>query len=103
MGGRRVVFLPDSKSFITVAEDWVTPVGFDTVNGRELRRFIVPADLAKTATTRDLRISADGKTLITSAEPLIVGHKMNTARWYVARGRPAEPTGVAGNSRTLRI
>jgi WD40 repeat protein len=90
MGNHHVAFLPDSKSFITVAEDWVTPVVHDTDSGRELRRFTFPEELAKKVTTHDLRLSANGKTLTTSAGPNRVGDKAYTIRWDVATGMPIE-------------
>jgi RNA polymerase sigma factor (sigma-70 family) len=78
--GRRVVFLPDSKSFIAVAEDCVTPVVRDAATGREFRRFAIPPDVAKAGAIHDLRLSADGKTLTTTGE-------VYTFHWEVATGR----------------
>jgi hypothetical protein len=89
---RRVAFLPDSKSFIAVADDYVTPVLRDATTGRELRRFTVPPDT--TEWTHDLRLSADGRTLIT-ANFDIAGEKSHTIRWDIATGRPIERSELA--------
>src|SRR5437588_158943 len=45
---QKAAFLPDSKSFISVSEDWVTLIVRDAATGRELRRFDVPPESAKT-------------------------------------------------------
>lgn len=87
---QRVAFLPDSKSFIVVADDYVTPVLRDAASGRELRRFVVPADAAKSETTQDLRLSVDGKTLTTASRPITVGEKSFSVRWDLATGRQLE-------------
>ena len=37
--GPRLAFLPDSQSFLAIADDYVRPVLFDAATGKELRRF----------------------------------------------------------------
>ena len=94
---RCVAFLPDSKSFIAVAEDYVTPVVREVATGRELRRLSVPPDMAKAEMTNDLRLSADGKTLTISSRPVRVGGKTYTVRWDVDTGRLVERTEAPGD------
>jgi hypothetical protein len=98
-GARRVAFLPDSKSFIAVADDYVTPILREATTGRELRRFTIPPEVAKTETTHDLRLSADGKTLTTTADPVTAGKKSYTVRWDVATGQQVERTELATDLR----
>jgi RNA polymerase sigma factor (sigma-70 family) len=89
-GERSVAFLPDSKSFIALADDYVTPVIYEATNGKELRRFGVLPEMAKTETTHELRLSDDGKTLTTSSEPIRVGYKSYAVRWDVSTGKIVE-------------
>jgi RNA polymerase sigma factor (sigma-70 family) len=96
---RRIAFLPDGQSYVAVAEDYVTPVVRDSVTGRELRRFTVPPEVVKADTTRDLRLSADGKWLTTSARPVRAGDKAYQVRWDVGTGRMAERTEESHNWR----
>ncbi|MFL5340624.1 MAG: WD40 repeat domain-containing protein [Gemmataceae bacterium] len=97
---QRIAFLPDSRSFITVAEDYVTPVVYEAASGRELRRFAVTAEMAKEDMTGDVQLSADGKTLTTASRPAR-GGKPYSVRWDVASGRVTERTEVAANIRML--
>ncbi len=87
-GEEAVAFLPDSKSFVALADDYVTPAVFDAAAGRELRRFKVPAEMAKKVITRGLRLSSDGKTLITTADFVMIGdEKSYAAYWDVGTGK----------------
>jgi WD40 repeat protein len=87
---QRVAFLPDSKAFIAVADDYVTPVVHDAATGRELRRFIVPADAAKSEMTNSVRLSADGKLLTTVTRSVSSGGKAYTVKWDVSTARELE-------------
>jgi WD40 repeat protein len=82
----RVAFLPDSRSFLAVAPDGATPVEFDAVTGRELRRFAVPDGTTKREMTRNLRLSSDGKVLTTTSEPRTTAMKTYEVRWDVVAG-----------------
>ena len=101
-GGPRIAFMPDSRSFLAVADDHVTPVLFDTANGKELRRFHVPAEMARKETTCELRLSDDTQTLTTLAEPVTVPNKSHTVRWEVSTGKVIDRT-EAGRDLTDRI
>ncbi len=92
----RVAFLPDSKSFIAVADDHVTPVLRDATTGREHRRFIVPAETAKKETTHDLRLSGDGKMLIATTWPNRLDENSYTVVWDIATGREVKRTARVG-------
>jgi WD40 repeat protein len=94
--GPRIVFTPDFRSFLAVADDYVTPVLFDTT-GKELRRFTVPADAAKRETTDELRLSADGQTLTTVAHPVSSGQKSYTVRWDARTGKVIDRTETVRN------
>jgi WD40 repeat protein len=94
---RRVAFLPDSRSFITVAEDWVTPVVRDAVTGRELRRFTVPPEAARTETIHDLALSADSRTLITLSQPVNASGKSFRVQWDAGTGQPLSRSEQADN------
>jgi len=83
--GPRVVFLPDSKSFITVVDHYI-PVEFDARTGKELRRFKLPDALVKKALLRDLWLSADGKTLFAFAMPASSLGKSADLQWDVGKG-----------------
>ncbi len=93
---QRLVFLADSKSFIAVADDNVTPVLRDATTGREIRRFIVPAETAKSEATHDLRLSADGKMLITTNRPNRLDKNSCTVQWDIAMGREVKRTERVG-------
>jgi WD40 repeat protein len=83
-----VVFLPDSNAIITVGEDRVTPTVWDARSGKELRRFVPAEDRGRTETTREVKVSPDGKTLVTTTEPnSIPGNPPYTVRWDVGTGR----------------
>ena len=97
-----IVFMPDSQSFLAVAEDWVTPVLCDATSGKELRRFAVPAEMARKETTSGLQLSDDGRTLTTLAEPVTVPNKSYTVRWDVSAGKVIDRTEV-GHDRLHRI
>jgi RNA polymerase sigma factor (sigma-70 family) len=84
---RRVAFLPDSKAFVAVAEDYVTPVVRDAFTGRELRRFEVPPEVARRETTHELRLTDGGKTLTAVSLPNSAGGKVYAVRWDVGTGR----------------
>lgn len=99
---RRMAFLPGSKSIIVVSDDYVTPVLRDAATGREIRRFAVPADAAKSEMTHDLRLSEDGKILTTTSRPITSSEKGYTVRWDVATGAQIERTERA-NDRTEDI
>lgn len=86
MGNRpMLVFLPDSKSFITVAE-WQYLIEYDARTGKELRRFQLPDDLKQKVILSDLRLSTDGKTLYTQGESASSVWKSVRLRWDVAKG-----------------
>lgn len=80
-----LAFLPDSKSFIAVAEQNI-PVVRDARTGKELRRFKLPEEFVKKVSLRDLRLSDDGKTLTTHAESASSEWKSYLLRWDVATG-----------------
>lgn len=80
-----MAFLPDSKSFIAVAEQNI-PVVCDAATGKELRRFKLPEEFAKKVSLRDLRLSPDGKTLTTFAESASSQWKSYLLRWDVVKG-----------------
>jgi RNA polymerase sigma factor (sigma-70 family) len=90
--GPRIAFTPDSQAFLAVADDHVTPVLFAATTGKELRRFAVPADVARKETTGNLRLSADGRTLTTVARPITTSEKSYTVRWDVPTGKVIERT-----------
>jgi RNA polymerase sigma factor (sigma-70 family) len=90
MGNRCVAFLADSKSFITIADDWVTPVVREADSGRELRRFAFPKELVKKVIIRELRLSPDFKILSAFASPVIFSRKEHSIRWDVASGKVLE-------------
>ncbi len=98
-GGSRLAFLPDSQSFLAVADDYITPVLFDATTGKELRRFAVPPDVAKTEMTSDLRLSADGKTLTTIAHPITAGQKSYIVRWDTRTGKVTDRTETTRSDR----
>jgi RNA polymerase sigma factor (sigma-70 family) len=100
-GGPRVAFTPDSRSFLAVADDYVTPVLFDAATGKELRRFDVPADVAKKETTGELRLSADGRTLTTLAHPVTAGQQSYAVRWDVRTGKVIDRTATARGPREM--
>ena len=89
-GEESIAFLPNSKSFIALADDFVTPTEFDAATGQELRRFAVPAEMATKERIRELRLSGDGKTLSTKSDTVIVSNKSYDVRWDVATGKPLE-------------
>jgi RNA polymerase sigma factor (sigma-70 family) len=97
--GPRITFMPDSRSFLAVADDYVTPVLFDAANGKELRRFEVPAAVAKKETTSELRLSGDARTLTTHADPVTSDEKSYTVRWEVSTGKVIDRTEVQRNLR----
>jgi RNA polymerase sigma factor (sigma-70 family) len=99
--GPRVAFLPDSRSFLAVADDYATPVLFDAANGKELRRFAVPEDVAKSETTGELRLSGDGRTLTTVATPITSGQKSYAVRWDVRTGKVTGRTETAQDEREM--
>lgn len=80
-----LAFLPDSKSFLTIA-DHQFPIECDARTGKELRRFKLPDDLFNKVTLRNLRLSADGKTLETFAQSASSQWKSARLRWDVAKG-----------------
>jgi RNA polymerase sigma factor (sigma-70 family) len=86
--GRKVAFLPDGRSYVTVAADELTPVLRDSATGRELRQFVTPPGGRKVWETWEVRVSADGKTLFTDSEPLEQEGKAYTVSWDIATGRP---------------
>ncbi len=83
---RAVVFLPDSKSFICVSNDRVTPILYDAQSGKELRRFKISETMAKSVRTLDLRLSQDGKTLATELVSDVIGPRGWTVSWDVVTG-----------------
>jgi len=80
-----MVFLPDSKSFIAVAE-WQHLIECDARTGKELRRFKLPDDLKQKVMLSDLRLSADGKTLYSEGRSASSAWKSARLRWDVAKG-----------------
>jgi RNA polymerase sigma factor (sigma-70 family) len=101
--GPRMAFLPDSRSFLAVADDDITPVLFDAATGKELRRFAVPADVAKRETTGELRLSADGWTLTTLATPITAGQQSYVVRWDVRTGKSIDRTETARGIREMEF
>jgi RNA polymerase sigma factor (sigma-70 family) len=97
--GPRIAFMPDSRSFLGVADDYVTPVLFDAATGKELRRFKVPAEVARKETTSELQLSADAATLTTHADPITTNEKSYTVRWEVSTGKVIDRTEVRRNLR----
>jgi RNA polymerase sigma factor (sigma-70 family) len=83
---RRLVFTPDSRALVAVADDHVTPVMYDATTGRVVRRFAVPAERVNQEMTRALRLSPDGTTLTTDAHPVVLAREAFTVRWDVATG-----------------
>jgi WD40 repeat protein len=82
------VFTPDSRSVITVGEDWATPVLRDAATGRVVRRFVLPPDRANQEFVQSMRPSGDGKTLATDACPFTQpGPATYRVRWDVATGK----------------
>ena len=98
-GSGTVAFLPDSKAFLTVADDWVTPVLCEAATGKELRRFAVPPDVAKRETADSLHLSADGRTLTTVGHPTSTDQKSYVVRWDVLTGKLIDRTERAGDWR----
>jgi RNA polymerase sigma factor (sigma-70 family) len=98
-GAPRVAFLPDSQSFVAVADDYITPVLFESATGKELRRFAVSPDVAKKETAGELRLSADGKTLTTTGRPTTAGMKSYAVHWDVATGKVIDRTETARGER----
>src|SRR5262249_26986853 len=90
-----VVFFPDSKSFVSVGEDRVTPIVRDAATGQEVRRFAVPSVVANKETTTDPQLSPDGKVLTTSANPTNGREKSFSVRWDVATGQVIDRTQLA--------
>jgi hypothetical protein len=79
-----LVFLPDSKTFLTVA-DRQFPIECDARTGNELRRFKLPDDLVKKVSLQDLRLRDGGKTLETFGRT--AGQVPSVRlRWDVAKG-----------------
>src|SRR5262249_15550888 len=95
------------KSFIALADDYVTPVVYDAATGTELRRFVIAPEMARTDTTHDLRISDGGKTLITTSELVVASNKSYAVRWDVATGKMLErveqPGGVMMRRREIGL
>jgi RNA polymerase sigma factor (sigma-70 family) len=92
-----LAFLPDSKTFLTVT-GWQHLIECDARTGKELRRFKVPDDLKDKITLRDLRLSADGKTLDTYAERAGGDVPSARLRWDVAKGE-VSGRGAGGEGR----
>jgi WD40 repeat protein len=101
--GPRVAFTPDARTFLAVADDYVTPVLFDAATGKELRRFAVPAEVARRETTDELRLSADGRTLMTLAHPVTAGQKSYAVRWDVRTGKVIDRTETARGEREMEF
>jgi RNA polymerase sigma factor (sigma-70 family) len=87
-----LVFLPGSNDVIVISRDWVTPVVLDAASGKELRRFQVPPNMARSELTHELRLSADGKMLTTESHPIVVGRKGYRVRWDVDSGKIVDRT-----------
>lgn len=86
-GEEAIAFLPDSKSFVALANDYVTPVVFDASTGKELRRFKVPPEMSKTKMIHELRLSDDGTTLITTVDPVSTNDNSYRVHWDVGTGK----------------
>lgn len=80
-----LVFLPDSKSFVTIVDHHI-PTEFDARTGKELRRFRVPDDMTKRVMFRNLRLSKDGKTLSAFGQAAFAKGKSASVEWDVASG-----------------
>ncbi|HET6575128.1 MAG TPA: sigma factor-like helix-turn-helix DNA-binding protein, partial [Fimbriiglobus sp.] len=87
-----VAFTSDSRSVVTVADDYVTPILCDATTGRVIRRFAVPEDRAGKEHTVYVSLSADGKTLTTHAGATTAGKPGSLVRWDVDTGKPIDRT-----------
>jgi WD40 repeat protein len=81
-----VAFLPDSRTVVVIGDDQNTPSAWDAYSGKELRRFIPKMGIFPWS---GLRLSPDGKTLVTSNGDTDYdrgGHALRVS-WDVKSGR----------------
>jgi WD40 repeat protein len=84
---RNVVFLPDSKSVLTTVEDSAAPIVCDPNTGQIVRRFSVDPAADKSEAHRNLRLSADGRHLLTTTMPFDARQQSFSVKWDVATGK----------------